>query len=158
MFPAGAVLKSRPDDIQIDTPFMKASRKLAFKDNKLSLTETSQLLDARLDASEAGNVYSAFRKLQDHREYAFMVEMPKAAPGTAAAPEAPSFKGIKLNGISGIPPRALAIINGKTLAQGESATIKVDARAVTIHCREITSESAIIAIDGVDTLQELRLR
>ena len=157
-FPGGAVLKSRPDDIQIDTPFMKASRKLAFKDNKLTLTETSQLLDARLDASEASTVYGAFRKLQDHREYAFVVEMPSSAAAGAASAEAPTFKGIKLNGISGIPPRALAIINGKTLAAGESAAIKVDTRSVTIHCREITTDSAIIAIDGVDAPQELHLR
>jgi transglutaminase-like putative cysteine protease len=74
--PVGAVLKSQPEDVDINTPFMKATRKLSFKDNKLSITESSQLLDARVDANAGGKIYAAFRKLQDHREYAFIVEMP----------------------------------------------------------------------------------
>ena len=78
--PAGASLKSRPADVQIDTPFMKAARKLNFKDNRLSVTESSQLLDARLDPTQSPKVYEAFRKLQDHREYAFIVEMPTMQP------------------------------------------------------------------------------
>lgn len=157
-FPQGALLKSRPEDLQLDTPFMKASRALVFKDNKLSLTETTRLLDARLDASQGSTIYAAFRKLQDHREYAYIVEMPKAAATVLSTPETPGYQGLKLNGISGSPPRALAIINGKTLAVGESATVKLDARPVTIHCREITLNSATIAIDGVETPQELHLR
>jgi hypothetical protein len=62
---------------------MKATRSLSFKDNKLSVAETTRLLDARLAASEAGKVYAAFRKLHEHRDYAFIVEMP-SAPAAAA--------------------------------------------------------------------------
>ena len=80
--PAGSVLKSQPQDLQIDTPFMKATRKLSFKDNKLSVAETTRLLDARLAASEASKVYAAFRKLHEHRDYAFIVEMPSPPAAT----------------------------------------------------------------------------
>jgi hypothetical protein len=75
--PQGAELKSRPSDVFIDMPFMKAARKLDLKDNRVSVSETSQLLDARLKPAESSKVYEAFRKLQDHREYAFIVELPK---------------------------------------------------------------------------------
>jgi thioredoxin-related protein len=80
--PAGSVLKSQPQDLQVDTPFMKATRKLSFKDNKLSVAETTRLLDARLAANEASKVYAAFRKLHEHRDYAFIVEMPSPPAAT----------------------------------------------------------------------------
>ncbi|HZR17838.1 MAG TPA: hypothetical protein VFE51_10970, partial [Verrucomicrobiae bacterium] len=128
------------------------------KDNKLSLAESSQLLDACLASTQASQVYAAFRKLQDHREYAFIVEMPKNDPAPLLSPEPARLKGIRLNGISGAPPRALAIINGKTLAIGESAAIRIEDHSLTIHCRAITANSATIDIDGIDNPQELYLR
>jgi hypothetical protein len=75
--PQGAVLKTRPSDVLIDTPFLKATRKLDLKGTNVSVSESSQLLDAELAPSENGKIYDAFRKLQDHRDYAFIVEMPK---------------------------------------------------------------------------------
>lgn len=48
--PAGAELKAKPEHLELDTPFLKASRKFVFKDNKLSVTETYHLCDACLQA------------------------------------------------------------------------------------------------------------
>jgi len=79
-------------------------------------------------------------------------------PGNDTALPEPAFVAhIKLNGISGAPPRALAIINGKTVAAGKSATIKVDARAVTIQCLAIKASAATITVEGVEGARELRL-
>jgi len=70
----------------------------------------------------------------------------------------PAFvKQIRLSGLSGVPPRRLALINGKTLAAGESVTLKIDARAVTLHCLATKDNSAIIAIDGVTGTREFHL-
>ncbi len=80
-------------------------------------------------------------------------------PGNDTGLPEPAFVAhIKLNGISGLPPRALAIINGKTVAAGESATITVDARTVTIQCLAISPSAATITVEGVEGARELRLR
>jgi hypothetical protein len=74
--PPGSVLKSRPQDLQIDTPFLKASRKLVWADNRITMTEDTQFLDARLEASEAARVHAAFQQLQEHRDFTVIVELP----------------------------------------------------------------------------------
>lgn len=89
--PQGAVLKSKPDDLELKVPFMQASRKVAVDGNKLTLTESSLLLDAKLPATEAPNVLAHLRKLQDHRETVFILTVPTApvappSPSPAAAP------------------------------------------------------------------------
>jgi hypothetical protein len=81
--PAGTVLKSRPDDLQLDTPFLKASRKIVQSDNKITLTEDTQILDARLPVAEAAAVHAAFQKLQDHRDFTVIVAMPPPAAPAA---------------------------------------------------------------------------
>jgi len=156
--PEGAVVKNKPEDLVIETPFFKATRKVVQKNNRLSVVEVSQMLDAKLSASEASKVYEAFRKLQDHRNYMYVVKMPAVETGIQpVAVSGAANKALKLNGISGAPPKSLAIINGKTLAVGESTTIVVDAKPVTIHCRAIGSTSATIEIEGGQE-QELFLR
>jgi hypothetical protein len=42
--PAGEALKGRPEDLQIDTTFMKTARRIGYAGNKLSATETSKTL------------------------------------------------------------------------------------------------------------------
>jgi hypothetical protein len=49
------------------------------------------------------------------------------------------------------------LINGKTLAAGESVTLKLDSRAITVHCLTISDNSATVAIDGLPAPRELRL-
>jgi transglutaminase-like putative cysteine protease/thioredoxin-related protein len=165
--PAGTALKGRPQDLEIDAPFMKANRKIQFKDNQLSATETSRLLEARLAPSQAGKVYEAFRQLYEHREYSYIVDMSGATataaqPTTqsASAPTAPqgAARMLRLNGISGSAPNRLAIINGKTLAAGESASVKADGRSFTVHCVSIGERSASVSIEGVNGTTELELK
>jgi Bacterial PH domain len=73
-------------------------------------------------------------------------------------PDPSYLTNIKLNGLSGIPPRRLAIINGKTVAAGESLTLNLDVRAVTLRCLAINQSSVTITIDGFPGPRELRLR
>jgi hypothetical protein len=69
-----------------------------------------------------------------------------------------SFDKIELEGLGGVPPRRLAIINGKTVRQGEWTIIKVAGRDVGIRCETILDESATIAIDDVPGTTRLHLR
>jgi transglutaminase-like putative cysteine protease/thioredoxin-related protein len=166
--PAGAVLKTRIEDLDTQTPFMQASRKVTFGANKLSVTERSRLLEARLAPSEAGKVYDAFRRLHDHMQSSFTVEMPVQAP-TSVAPEiqrplagsAPqpqgTAKGLRLSGISGAAPNRLAIINSKTLAAGESVSLKQDSRQLVVRCISISDTSTIVSVDGVGGTTRLDL-
>jgi hypothetical protein len=164
--PAGALLKGKPEDLQLETIFMKANRKIVFKDNKLSATETSSFLDARLAPTESGRVYEAFRRLHDHREYSFVVEMPTPETPVAAVqgparvagtpPQGPA-KMLRLSGISGMPPNRLAIINGKTLAAGEAASLKLDNRELIVRCLSIGDRSVFVSIDGLSGATELQL-
>jgi transglutaminase-like putative cysteine protease/thioredoxin-related protein len=150
--PAGASLQGRPEDLTIETPFMKATRKIQFTSNRLSATETSRLLEAHLPATDNGKVYEAFRRLAEHRDFTYIVTLP-VTPSAASEPQpsAPSPstsqtsssgaapRGLNLNGISGLPPHRLAIINGKTLAEGESASLSIEGRRLNIHCLSIVT-------------------
>ncbi len=80
--PAGATLKGRPNDLLVDTAFLKASRKLTVQGSTVTVVETTRLGDAHVEANRAKEVYDAFRKLHEHRDYSYVVEMP---PLTTAA-------------------------------------------------------------------------
>jgi hypothetical protein len=61
-----------------------------------------------------------------------------------------------LNGVSGTANRRLAIINGRTLAEGEETEINTSSGRIRVRCIEITTSSAVIEVDGVR--RELHLR
>jgi hypothetical protein len=64
--------------------------------------------------------------------------------------------GLVLNGLSGTPENRLAIVNGRTLAKGESSEVNVAGRRVLIRCIEIREKSAVVEAGG--SRQELFLR
>jgi hypothetical protein len=70
-------------------------------------------------------------------------------------PHAPPL--IKLQGISGAPEHRLAVINGRTMAKGDVATVTIDGNSVNIHCLEVSESSASISIEGIDGTQELKI-
>lgn len=61
-----------------------------------------------------------------------------------------------LKGLSGAPSNPLAMINGRTMARGEDAEINTDCGRLLVHCVDITTNSAIVEVDG--ERRELRLR
>jgi hypothetical protein len=62
-----------------------------------------------------------------------------------------------LNGIGGTPDHKLAMINGRTMAEGETNEINTVAGRVRIHCIEIKGESAVVEVVGGER-RELHLR
>jgi hypothetical protein len=76
---------------------------------------------------------------------------PKTAPDR-------DLQNLRLNGISGSSSARLAIINGKTLAAGETAPVKLNGRSVTIRCVSISDKSAVVTIDGQSESKELTLQ
>lgn len=79
--------------------------------------------------------------------------------GESLPPPEPAYVSlVKLQGITGVPSRALAIINGKTFAAGESGCVKVGPRSVMLQCLAITPTSATVTIDNAPTPKQLHLR
>jgi hypothetical protein len=64
---------------------------------------------------------------------------------------------LKLNGIT-IGPVSLAIINGQTFEEGDSAALPVKDGTARINCVKITRESVLVVIDGEGEPRELRLK
>lgn len=61
-----------------------------------------------------------------------------------------------LNGLSGTPDHRLAMINGRTLAQGESSDISIGGVLVKVRCVEIKEKTVVVESGG--TRQELFMR
>ncbi len=80
------------------------------------------------------------------RAWAFGAENPMSASvqGELAPPPVP---GLVLKGISGPPDRRFCIINDRTFGNGETSTIKVGQKSVSIKCLQIKERSAIILVD-----------
>ena len=78
------------------------------------------------------------------------------APVPRAIPEGDTR--LKLGGITFGGKTPLAVINGKTLSEGESATLSAKPGTLTIKCLKIEKESVLIAVDGEDTPRLLHLR
>ncbi len=78
------------------------------------------------------------------------------APLVRAVPE--GDRRLKLGGITFGGKTPLAVINGRTLSEGESATIPVKPGTLTIKCLKIERDSVLIAVAGEDSPRTLRLK
>jgi TPR repeat protein len=56
--------------------------------------------------------------------------------------------GLKLNGLIPSGANPLATINGKTVAEGETVSIKIKKEIVNVKCLKINSDSVVILVDG----------
>jgi type II secretory pathway component PulC len=65
---------------------------------------------------------------------------------------------LKLGGITFADKRSLAVINGKTLSECESASLPLKSGTLVIKCQKIEKDSILIRVDGEDAPQLLRLR
>lgn len=66
--------------------------------------------------------------------------------------------GLKLGGITFSDKQSLAVINGKTLSEGESASLPLKSGTLVIKCLKIERDSVLINLDGEDAPRLLRLR
>ena len=64
---------------------------------------------------------------------------------------------LKLNGIT-IGPVSLAIINGQTLEEGDTATMPARDGTARVNCVKIKQDSVLIAVEGEGEPRVLRLR
>lgn len=78
------------------------------------------------------------------------------APTARAIPEGDPR--LKLGGITVGGKVPLAVVNGKTLSEGESATIPVKPGTLKVKCLKIEKESVLITVEGEDAPRLLRLR
>jgi hypothetical protein len=62
--------------------------------------------------------------------------------------------GLKLNGIAfGSNPQA--IINGKGVAEGETVTLPLKPKPVTLKCVKIEANAVVVMLEGEDTVRRL---
>jgi hypothetical protein len=78
------------------------------------------------------------------------------APVARALPEGNAR--LKVNGITSGTKSPLAVINGKTLSEGESATVDVKPGTLKIKCLKIENDSVLISVDGEDQPRLLRMK
>jgi hypothetical protein len=64
---------------------------------------------------------------------------------------------LKLSGITISARMSLAVINGKTLSEGESTSIKLKAGNLSVKCLKIERNSVLVSIEGEDQPRILRL-
>ena len=67
------------------------------------------------------------------------------------------FNDIRLQGVGGTEARRFAIINGKTLAAGEAATIKTSKKDVVVRCVAVSNASVTVSIEGLKGERQLFL-
>jgi hypothetical protein len=75
-------------------------------------------------------------------------------PSTLAIPA--SDPRLKLSGIA-LGKTPLAVINGKSLSEGESIKLTLKSDSLVIKCLKIQSDSVLIAVEGEDTPRLLEL-
>lgn len=73
-------------------------------------------------------------------------QWPKRSIQKASKPDL----GLKLNGLTPRGQKPLAIINGKTLAEGETVNVKLKNGTVNIKCLKINEDSVLITVEGED--------
>ncbi len=66
--------------------------------------------------------------------------------------------GLKLSGITFGGKVSLAVVNGMTLSEGESAFVSIKSGRVAIKCLKIEKDSILINVEGEDTPRLLHLR
>ena len=64
---------------------------------------------------------------------------------------------LKLSGIT-IGPVSLAIINGQTLEEGDTASMPAKDRTAKVNCLKINHDSVLIAVEGEGEPRELHLK
>jgi hypothetical protein len=116
-------------------------------------------LDVDVATSQAGKQLAAQYK---SGHWPVLVIQPPAAPkpATAATPPKPSPKpapNLVLSGIvTGKTP--VAVINGKSLAVGQTTTIVIKPETYTIKCLRIYKDCVSVSVDGESQPHELHLK
>jgi hypothetical protein len=94
---------------------------------------------------------------QDGKDPFFPQSTPfKPAPERMAATNVHVVVDLELKGISGTPDRRLAIINGRTFAEGEEGDVPSGGRAARIRVLEIKADSVIVRANNEQLLLRLR--
>lgn len=70
----------------------------------------------------------------------------------ATAPQVP----LRLNGVTAGGNAPLAVVNRRTLAQGESAAIPLNGRMIAVKCVEVRHDSVLIEVEGESEPRWLR--
>jgi hypothetical protein len=68
-----------------------------------------------------------------------------------------SYASLKLSMISGSGPHGLASINGESFAAGETHTLTVAQKKITVTCLEIRDHSVLAKVEGESQAQELKI-
>ncbi len=125
------------------------------KDNATKVPEEIQFVpstftDAAGDPKFGKDVFFPLSK-----RFIRKVETPDSNP---AVRENQILAQLTLKGISGKANKRLAVVNTRTVAQGESWELKVNGQTHHIRCEEIKARSVVLSIEGFPDKKELQLR
>jgi TPR repeat protein len=120
-------------------------------------------LDLDVATSQAGKQFAALYKA-GHWPTLTVVPPPAAAPSPAPVPAAKYAlstplppkpdPGLKVNGITyGKVP--VVIINGKSLAEGDTVTIPLKPKALAVKCLKIETNSVLVSVEGEELPRRL---
>ena len=65
---------------------------------------------------------------------------------------------VVLKGISGVRGKRLAMLNNRTVGQGEETNISFNNQSYKVRCLEIRDKSVILGVDGSKETKEIHLR
>lgn len=65
---------------------------------------------------------------------------------------------VRLKGISGVPGRRMALINGETMGPGDEVRVPVGEKMIRVHCLEVKEASAVVHVNGEEAPRELFLK
>ncbi|MBL9169275.1 MAG: hypothetical protein JNN07_16160 [Verrucomicrobiales bacterium] len=88
----------------------------------------------------------------------FVKKVESSNPAEPARLETPALSQFVLKGISGTGNRRLAVINNRTVGQGEILEIKHNGQSYKVKCEQIKARSVILSIEGFPEKKELQLR
>ena len=88
----------------------------------------------------------------------FVRKVETPTPGVPVKNESPVFAQLVLKGISGTGARRLAVVNTRTLAQGEVWEMKLNGQVHRVKCEQIKPRSVILSVEGFPEKKELQLR
>ena len=93
-----------------------------------------------------------------HRLHALFQAARSTNSASPVKSETPALSQFVLKGISGNGTRRLAVINNRTVGQGEILEIKHNGQSYRVKCEQIKVRSVILSIDGFPEKKELQLR
>lgn len=146
------LLRGCPVAFLVLSLFLPSPARAALSSNSKATTSATNSAPAEIPQSVFVNPGNP----SDGRDPFFPKSLRPYSSGQSITNSLPQAYDLVLNGLSGTPEHRLAMINGRTFAEGEKAEVTTRNGRALLRCIQIKDESVVIEIEG--SRRELRLR